>query len=130
MRFISKNIIYLNLSKVKLKSFDIIVQLWDLIEECHFMEELVLNDCWITYGSHIKKIMLSFKELYRLKTVSMVQSFTKDQCLMIMDQIDDVIIDPLWKISALPNSLLLTIQKSNLTANLMKLIKNLNKIST
>ena len=39
--------------------------------------------------------MLSFKELYRLKTVSMVQNFTKDQCVMIMDQIDDVIIDPL-----------------------------------
>ena len=39
--------------------------------------------------------MLSFKELYRLKTVSMVQNFTKDQCVMIVDQIDDVIIDPL-----------------------------------
>ena len=95
MRFISKNIICLNLSKVKLKSFDIIVQLWDLIEECHFMEELVFNDCGIIYGSNIKKIILSFKELYRLKNVSMVQNFTKDQCVMIVDQIDDIIIDSL-----------------------------------
>ena len=39
--------------------------------------------------------MLLFKELYRLKIVSMVQNFTKDQCVMIVDQIDDVIIDPL-----------------------------------
>ena len=39
--------------------------------------------------------MLSFKGLYRLKTVSMVQNFTKYQCVMIVDQIDDVIIDSL-----------------------------------
>lgn len=39
--------------------------------------------------------MQSFQELYRLKTVSMIQNFTEDQCIMIMDQVDDTIVDPL-----------------------------------
>ena len=57
----------------------------------------------------------------------MVQNFTKDQCVMIMDQIDDVIIDPLKEnISITKFAVVDDSKKSNLPANLMKLIENLN----